>query len=317
MSSTGTPHDVARPMRPRDVASMAPRGAAGQRRWDWRPYLLISPFFIIFAVFSLYAICNSFYLSFTNQQGVAGGKLVGFANYIRLFKDDSYHHALTNTAQMWLLTVPILSLGSLAVAWMIQSPLVRLQAFIRGALFLPVVPSIVVSAITILLLLDPDFGLPNLLIQKLGFPALNIRAQQSAAVPVLALVVIWRWFGYNVVIHAAGLQSLSTSVLEAARIDGANAWQIFWCVVVPMSRPMIVFTLIASTIGVFNLFDEPYVMFGTGGGPAESGLLPGPLLYRTGFSEFRLGYASAMAYALAVIVFIASLFQLRLTRERD
>jgi lactose/L-arabinose transport system permease protein len=288
-----------------------------RKRFDWRPYALISPFFVIFAVFSLYAIGDSLYLSFTSQQGVAGGKFVGFANYVRLFKDDSYHQALINTAYMWLMTVPLLSLGSLAVAWMIQSPLVRFQGFLRGMLFLPVVPSIVVSAITILLLLDPNFGLPNLLLQKIGFPALNIRAQQSAAVPVLALVVIWRWFGYNVVIHAAGLQSLPASVLEAAKIDGAGAWQVFWLVVVPMSRPMIVFTFIASTIGVFNLFDEPYVLFGTGGGPAEAGLLPGPLLFRTGFSEFRLGYASAMAYALAVIIFIASLFQLRLTRERD
>ena len=317
MTKARTDAYVARPGWPRDATAEAPHRAARRPRFDWRPYLLISPFFLVFAVFELYAIANSLYLSFTNQQGIAGGKLIGLANYAHLLRDESYHRALVNTAKMWVLTVPILSLGSLAVAWMIQSPLVRFKSFLRGTLFLPVIPSIVVSAITILLLLDPNFGLPNLALQKLGFPALNIRAQQSAAVPVLALVVIWRWFGYNVVIHASGLQSLSHSVLEAARIDGANAWQIFWRVVVPMSRPMIVFTLISSTIGIFNLFDEPYVMFGTGGGPAEAGLLPGPLLFRTGFVSFRLGYASAMAYALAVIIFIASLLQLRLSREHD
>lgn len=290
-----------------------------RRHWPQAlaPYLFIAPFLVLFAVFGLFAILASFGLSFTNWSGIMGGSFVGLDNYARLLKDASFQRAFLHTVALWFLTVPLLSFGGLAMAWFLESRLVRFKQIFRLAFFLPVLPSLVVVGILFLLLLDPQYGLPNLALRSLGIPSLNIKANEAAAVPILALVVIWRWFGYNMTIHLAGLQALSRETLQAARLDGANSWHVFWRVVVPMSKPILLFTSVLSTIGIFNLFDEPYVLYGTQGGPGEAGLTLGTYLYRQAFENFNLGYASAIAYTIAIVVFIVSFIQIRVVRDED
>ncbi len=299
------------------TAAPAPAAPRPRRRRPGRlvPYLFIAPFFTVFAVFALFAILGSLALSFTDWQGVRGGSWVGLENYGRLAQDDSFRRAVFQTAMVWVLTVPILSFGSLALAWVLESKLVPLRSVFRTLYFLPVLPSLVVVGITFLLLLDPQYGLPNIALQQLGLPAINTKTNPAVAIPVLSLVVIWRWLWFNVIIQLAGLQSLPRETLEAARLDRANEWQIFWRIVVPMSKPVLIFAFINSTIGTFNLFDEAYMLFGTQGGPGESGLVVGTLLYRQAFELFNLGYASAIAYAVAVMVFLVSLIQLRWARD--
>lgn len=294
-------------------------GAQRARRGDrWRPYvpyLFIAPFLVLFGVFGAFAIAMSLGLSFTNWKGVAGGDFVGLDNYLRLVQDPSFRKALAHTAAVWCLTVPVLSFGGLALAWLLQSRLVRMKTLLRTLFFLPVFPSLVVTGIVFLLLLDPSYGLPNLALRELGLAPINIRVDPAVSVPLIAVIVIWRWLGYNMVIHLAGLQALSPDVLQAARVDGAGPWRLFWHVVMPMSKPMLLFTTVLSTIGVFNLFDEPYILFGSQGGPQEAGLMVGPLMFREAFENFNLGYASAIAYALTVIVFVASMIQARIARD--
>lgn len=284
---------------------------AGRGRSSAAPYLFLAPFFVVFVLFALLAIVASLALSFTDWQGVGGGSWVGLANYERLADDQSFRRAVLNTGLIWVLTVPILSFGSLALAWILESKLVPLRAVFRTVYFLPVLPSLVVVGITFLLLLDPQYGLPNIALQNLGLPVVNIKTDSAVAVPVLSLVIIWRWIGFNIIIQLAGLQSLGRDTIDAARLDRASEWQLFWRIVVPMSKPVLVFAFINSTIGTFNLFDEAYMLFGTQGGPSESGLVVGTLLFRQAFEFFHLGYASAIAYAVAIMVFVVSLIQLR------
>lgn len=293
--------------------SVAPRPVSrvGRGRAGTVPYVFLAPFLILFVLFALLAMFGSLALSFTNWQGVAGGSWVGLGNYERLIGDESFRRAVRNTALIWILTVPLLSFGSLAIAWILESKLVPLRRVFRTLYFLPVLPSLVVVGITFLLLLDPQYGLPNIALQKLGLPVLNIKTDSAAAVPVLSLVIIWRWLGFNIIIQLAGLQSISRDIVESARMDRANEWQLFWRIIVPMSKPVLIFAFINSTIGTFNLFDEAYMLFGTQGGPSESGLVVGTLLFRQAFEFFDLGYASAIAYAVAIMVFVVSLIQLR------
>lgn len=273
--------------------------------------LMLMPFLLLFGVFWIFAILFSLGLSLTDWADITNPSFAGFANYRRLFANQSFQRAVLHTVWLWILVVPTLSLGALWVAWVLQSRLVRAKTFIRTLLFLPVLPSLVVVGVIFLLLLDPEYGLPNQLLRTLGLPAVNIGTDQAAAIPVLALTTIWRWFGYHVMIQLAGLQALPTEPLESARVDGAGAWATFRYVVLPMSMPVVLFSAVMSTIGVLNLFDVAYMLYGEQGGPAESGLTLGTLLFREAFASFDLGYASAIAYVLTAGALLASLLLLK------
>ena len=296
-------------------ASPAPPRRRRRGRAGATGYLFIAPFFLVFLVFQAFALLAAFALSLTDWKGVQGGQFIGATNYLALLNDRQFLLALGHTALLWVMTVPLLSLGGLGLAYAVNSTLVRWAGALRALLFLPILPSLVVVGSLFLLLLDPTFGLPNRLLGALGIPAISLKTNPAVALPVLAAVTVWRYIGYNMVIHLAALQNLSTAVLESAELDGASSWQRFWHVVVPMSKPMLVFTTVLSTIGVINLFDEPYVLFGSEAGPGQAGLMLGPYMYRQGFEYFNLGYASAITYALAAIAFIFSLLQIRAGRD--
>jgi lactose/L-arabinose transport system permease protein len=298
------------------VATSASSRRRHPRRSRLAPYLFLLPFGILFVVFVVFGIVASLGLSLTNWKGAAiGGEFVGIENYQRLVGNVSFQRAFLHTVQLWTLTVPVLTFGGLALAWILDSRAVRFKAFFRTIFLLPVLPSLIVVGIVFLLLLDPKYGLPNVALRAIGLSPISLRTDTDAAIPVLAIMIIWRWLGYNMVIHLAGIQALPREVLEVARVDGASSWQLFWLVVVPMSRPILVFTSVLSTIGIFNLFDEAFVLFGTQGGPGESGLVIGTLLFREAFQNFNLGYASAVAFAVMAAVFVASLIQVRIARD--
>lgn len=278
-------------------------------------YLFIAPFFLVFLVFQLAAMIASLGLSLTNWKGASGGEYVGLSNYTALFTDSDFLAALGHTVIVWVLTVPALSFGALFLAHLLNQRVTRGKSALRTLYFLPVLPPLVVVGVLFLLLLDPVYGLPNIFFQAIGLPPINIKSDPAVALPVLSLVIFWRWLGYNMTIHLAALQSLSSEVLESARVDGVNAWQMFWSIIVPMSKPTLIFTAVMSTIGTFNLFDEPYVLFGPEAGPNQAGLMLGTYMFRQGFEFFNLGYASAISYTVAIIVLVVSLLQMRMSRD--
>jgi ABC-type sugar transport system permease subunit len=268
-------------------------------------------------VFGAFPIVASFGLSLTNWRGVLGGDFLGFGNYAEMLQDTTLHKALLHTVLLWFLTVPLLVFGSLTFAWFIEAKIVRrIRTFMRTSVFLPVLPSLAVVSIIFLLMLDPSFGFAGQLFRFLGLKPINLQTDTWFAIPLIAIVIVWKNFGYAVVIQLAALQAFPDHLRETAAIDGARPWSFFWRILVPLSRPTIAFVAVLSTIGVANAFEESYLIYGVTGGPEQAGIVLGTYLYREAFRDFDMGYASAIAYGLAFVLFLVAAIQLRWGRSR-
>jgi cellobiose transport system permease protein len=289
-------------------------------RW-WRrvsPYIFISPFYLIFLAFGLLPIVFSLVVSLYDWRGTTPASFVGLSNYQLLFRDPGFYTALWNTVYVWIGSVPPMILLALVFAVLLNSPRVRLRNFFRTVYFLPVVTSLVITGIVFSFLFSSTFGLINNLLGFVGVAPISWLSDPAWMKPVLILALLWRWTGNDMVIMLAGLQSIPGDLYEAARVDGASGPQMFWQITVPLMRPVILFDAIISTIGTFNLFAEPYVLFGQDGGIGQAGLVTGTLLYQNAFVYFKFGYGSALAWVLAVIIFALSMLQLRLgSREAE
>ncbi|MCC2628158.1 MAG: cytochrome biosis protein [Thermomicrobiales bacterium] len=289
-------------------------------RW-WRraaPYVFVSPFYLIFLAFGLLPIVFSLGVSLYDWRGTTPGAYVGATNYQLLLHDPAFYTALRNTVFVWLGSVPPMILLALVFAVLLNSQLVRFRGFFRTVYFLPVVTSLVITGLIFKFLFNPSFGLVNRLLEPLGIAPGNMLADPTWMKPVLILALLWRWTGNDMVIMLAGLQSIPGDLYEAARVDGASGPQMFWHITVPLMRPVILFDAIISTIGTFNLFAEPFVLFGQDGGIGQAGMVTGTLLYLNSFVYFKFGYGAALAWVLALIIFVLSMMQLKLgSREAD
>jgi ABC-type sugar transport system permease subunit len=303
------------------LPALARRETARPRdRW-WRraaPYVFISPFYLIFLAFGLLPIVFSLGVSVYDWRGVTPGSFVGLNNYQVLLRDSGFYTALRNTVIVWLGSVPPMILLALVFAVLLNTQRVRFRGFFRTVYFLPVVTSLVITGLMFSFLFSYSFGLVNRLLEPLGIDPINWLTDPTWMKPTLILALLWRWTGNDMVIMLAGLQSIPDDLYEAARVDGASGPQMFWQITVPLMRPVILFDAIISTIGTFNLFAEPYVLFDADGGTAQAGLVTGTLLYQNAFIYFKFGYGAALAWVLALIVFVLSMLQLKLgSREVD
>lgn len=302
-------------------AHLATTSAAVTRRgfrWDKAaPYLFISPFFVLFIIFGLFPILYSGYISLHNWTGLNPPVFIGLQNYVNLFQDNDFLLALRNTALLLLLSGPLTVGGGLLMAVVLNNHLLRGRAIFRTIFYLPLVVSLVVTAQVFNLLLGNPFGLVNEILARLGFERVNFLNEPSLSLPVLTLLIFWKYVGNDLIIMLAGLQAIPAELGKAAMVDGANPRQVFWHITLPLMRPVILFDIVLSTINTFNMFAEPYNLFGTTGGVNQSGLVAGLLLYRTSFFHFKFGYGSAMAYIIGIIVFILSLIQLRVGTRDD
>jgi ABC-type sugar transport system permease subunit len=288
-------------------------------RWNkLAPYLFIAPFFIIFAVFGLFPIIYSGYISLHEWTGLNPPTYIGLRNYTNLFQDRDFLTALGNTALLLLVSGPLTIGGGLVLAVVLNNKLVRFRNLFRTIFYLPLVVSLVVAAQVFNLMLGNPFGLVNEGLARIGLERINFLNEPRLTLVVLVALITWKYIGNDLVIMLAGLQSIPAELNEAAIVDGASAVQIFWYITVPLMRPVILFDVVLSTISTFSIFAEPYTLFGTTGGVNQSGLVTGLLLYRTSFTFFKFGYGSAIAYVLGIIIFILSLIQLRVgTREHE
>ena len=275
-------------------------------RW---PYLFISPFYILFLIFGVYPILFSLYLSFTEWKGLGPIKFVGLRNFELLLKDKVFWQSMTNGAILFFLYVPIMTFLALVLAVILNSKRVRGFRFFRTLLFIPYIMNIVAAGFTFRLMLNEKYGLVNALLGTFNIPSVPWLESVWGGRVSLALLVIWAWLGYNMVIMLAGLQTIPGELTEAALIDGASATQAFFYVTIPLMRPVILFSVVLSTMGSFNLFSEIYNL--TGGGPINATLTPVIVIFNQAFGNFRLGYASAMAYLYFIILFALTLLQFR------
>jgi multiple sugar transport system permease protein len=273
----------------------------------------VAPAVLATVVFLYVPIAFSAYWSFTKFNGLAPPQWVGFDNYQELFGDRRFLKALLNTTIFVGLGMgigPVLGLGSA----LLLNRKVRFRGFFRAAFFLPVMTSLVVVG-TIWKILLQDQGLVNAI---LGFFALPLRpwlADPSTALPAVTVASIWQGFGFETVVFLAALQSIPRDLYEAARVDGATAWQQFRYVTLPSLRPTILFVYVIGIIGSFQVFDQVFVMAGEDGGPVGSTRTLVLDLYSR-FNSLKLGEASAVAYVLLVILATLSYLQIRFFERR-
>jgi ABC-type sugar transport system permease subunit len=275
-------------------------------RW---PYLFISPFYILFLIFGVYPILFSLYLSFTEWKGLGPIKFVGLRNFELLLKDKIFWQSMTNGVILFFIYVPIMTFLALVLAVILNSKRVRGFRFFRTLLFIPYIMNIVAAGFTFRLLLNQKYGLVNALLGIFNIAPVPWLESVWGGRVSLCLLVIWAWLGYNMVIMLAGLQTIPGELTEAALIDGASSTQAFFYVTIPLMRPVILFSVVLSTMGSFNLFSEIYNL--TGGGPINATLTPVIVIFDQAFGNFRLGYASAMSYLYFLILFVLTLLQFR------
>lgn len=274
--------------------------------------LFTSPFTVGFAAFTLYPLLASLYYSFTEYAILTAPRWVGLRNYVELFANDKlFWTSLSNTLYFTLLAVPSNLLASLALAMALNVQLRGMSVY-RTIYFLPTLVPTVALATLWLWMFNPQYGILNGLLHAIGLPGPTWLADIRLVKPALVLMGLW-CIGQTVVIFLAGLQDVPTQIYEAAEIDGANSLQKAVYVTMPMLTPVILFNLIMGIIGGFQYFTQAYIM--TNGGPVNASLFYALYLYRNGFQYVKMGYASALAWVLFVIIMACILLVFRTSRR--
>ncbi len=279
-------------------------------------YLLISPFFIIFGIFHGYPLVWSLWLSFQKWQGIGEPKWFGLGNYERLLNSDRIWNALGNSLIFLVIMLPIIVGGTLILATILNSPKVIGRRVFRVLFFLPYVTSAVIVAIIFQLLLNDNFGWVNGMLSAVGLPRISWLGEPWPARAAVMMMIFWSGAGYNVLIMLGGLQGIPLELYDAASVDGANTLQKFFLITVPMMRGVILFVGITATIGLLNLFSQPWLLFSStqGLGPNQSVATLNTIQYSTAFQSARYGEATALGFIIGVLVIVISLIQLRITR---
>lgn len=272
-------------------------------------YLLISPWLIGFLIFTLIPMIASLYLSFTNCELLKQTQWIGLANYNRLVNDKLVGIALYNTAYYVFIGVPIRLIFALLLAVLLNQK-IRGTTIFRTLFYLPSVTSSVAMALLWIWLFNPDFGLINYMLSLIGVkgPGWLIDARWSK--PALIIMSLWG-VGPTMVIFLAGLQGIPESLYEAAILDGATNFKRFINITIPLLSPVILFNLIIQIIHSFQVFTAAYVM--TGGGPVNSTLFYVLYLFRVAFQFLEMGYGSALAWVLFIIILIFTIIQMKLS----
>ncbi len=276
---------------------------------------LLLPWIITFLLFWLYPLIYSLYLSFTKYYTLTNQtEFIGFENYQQLFSDPIFYKALSNTAFFTFGTVPFTVSISIFLAVLLNSRIVRWKNFFRSAYFMPSVTSMVVIALIFTNLYTKD-GYINMLFSMLGLahPTNGWLLEPSTAMLSIMFMDVWISVGYYMVLFLAAMQTISVDLYESARLAGANPWQQFFKITLPLLKPTLLFVLVINTIKSFQIFIEIFVM--TKGGPLNSTIT---LVYQVFVNAFEksdsMGYASALAYIIFILLLIFSFIQMKLLK---
>ncbi|MBM4464497.1 MAG: sugar ABC transporter permease [Chloroflexi bacterium] len=279
-----------------------------KNRWA---YIFISPFYVSFLIFGFLPVLFSIYLSFHKWKGLGPMEFVGLKNYTYLFGvgGKAFWQSIENGIILFFMYVPIMTFLALVLAVILNSRLVRFFQAYRTMIFAPYVTSMIAAGFTFGLMLQQKGGLFNAFLNMVGLPGVPWLENIWWARVSLCLLIVWGWLGYNMVIMLAGLQTIPRELTEAALIDGASSVQAFFHITIPLLRPVILFSVILSTMGSFGLFNE--VMALTGGGPMRATLTTLVQIYGEAFNNYRFGRASAQAYTYFALIFVLTLLQFR------
>ncbi len=303
----------------RAIAATTPK-----KRKHFRPFVLwLVPILGLLFVFSILPIFASFCLGFFDYEVLQPLRFVGVDNFVYAFKTDPvFVKSLGNTFYYSLVSVPLGMALSLLIAQFIHSR-AHLKSFFRTTYFISyIIPGAAVALVWSFIFQSSKFGILNALLGYVGMPAQPWLNSTRLVIPAIIIIGIWRGLGYNLVLFLAGLVNIPVEFYEAAKIDGANAWQMFWKITFPMLSPTVLLLAVTGSIGALQIFDIPYIMTagagGTGGtgGPENASRMVVMWIQKMGFMDFRMGYASALAFIFFVITLILTLIQLRYLRTR-
>lgn len=287
-------------------------GLSGQRRMERRWGLLMAvPAILGFAIFTAGPMVASLVFSLTDWQVGGTPSFVGLGNYTELVQDELFWTSLSATTYYTLGAVPAVLIVSFVVAMLLNEK-VRGLAFWRTVFYLPTLVPAIANVVLWIWIFNPDFGLLNSLLRQTGLPAGQWVYDESTAIPSLIVMSTWG-FGNTMVIFLAGLQGVPKHLYEAVSIDGGGAWRRFWHVTLPMMTPTIFYNLVVGVVGTFQVFNQAYVM--TEGGPNNATLFYVYYLFRKAFRESEMGYASALAWVLFMIIVVITFLMFRNARR--
>ena len=274
------------------------------------PYAYIAPFVLIFAVFGLIPLLFTFYVALFDWNPIGQHVFIGFDNFARLLDDPRFGNAAGNTLSIWLLsTVPQL-LAALFLAHLLNHARLRFAVFFRMSMLVPYITSVAATTIVFAQMFDRDFGLLNWLLGLVGVHPVDFAQSEWGSHVLIATMVAWRWSGYTTLLYLASLQAIPRDIYEAASVDGAGGWKQFRHISVPSLRPVIVFTVVTSTIGGLQIFTEPLLLSRSAPltcGPVRQCQTLTLFLYEQGFGQFQFGYGAAIGVALFLMVVVIAL----------
>ncbi|HWP06301.1 MAG TPA: sugar ABC transporter permease [Polyangiaceae bacterium] len=279
------------------------------------PYLFLAPYLVVLLVFTLYPLANAAVLAFQQTNGPATRAFVGFDNFRFIFSDPTFYQALKNTTIFAACSVLVQLPLSMGLALLLNEGKGRARALLRLVLFSPNLVGQIFVGVLFSVLFTARYGLVNRFLQALFGWGLEKQWLQDPALvmPAIIIAALWLYVGFNMIYFLAALQSVDKTLEEAARVDGATRLQVFWNVTLPSMRHVVVFVVVTSLIGSYQLFELPLALLSSsnGRGPDNAGLTVITYLYDVGFVTGDLGLGSAVGWVIAIIIFTLSLLQIR------
>lgn len=286
-----------------------------KRKETLTAYGFLLPNLLGLTVFVFVPMVYAFYVSLHDWNALSPKVFIGFDNYKKLAEDKDWWQSVYRTFIFTIIYVPLLVGSSLFFAVVMNNIKKKFEGLARTLFLLPFAITSVISAVIWMFLYDPRNGFINQLLDLLGIPTQQFLGSTSQAMIAIIIVILWINLGYNMMIFLAAIKEIPTDYYEAAQIDGATGWRAFWNITLPLLRPTTIFILIVTTIGSFQVFDQIMVM--TKGGPANSTMVSVLYIYKQAFEFLNMGYASALAVVLFLIIFVLSLTQLRMYSDKD
>ncbi|HKB86501.1 MAG TPA: sugar ABC transporter permease [Ignavibacteriaceae bacterium] len=281
-------------------------------------YLFLAPAVTSILIFFFIPVMASFAMSFTDFDIYALGSIdmvrfIGFSNYVQLFGDPLFWQSLQNTMYYVVLASPLSIAVALGAAILLNSKLIKYKGFFRLSYFIPYITTLVAVAIVWRFIYHPKFGILNYFLSLIGINPIDWLGDPATAMPAIVLMSVWKTFGYNMIIFLAGLQNIPEDLYEAASLEGANEWQKFKAITIPMLSPTTLFVSIITIVGFFQLFAEPYIM--TQGGPLNKTLSIVGYMYQEGFRWWNMGYSASISFVLFFIIMIITVLQFKLQKS--
>ncbi len=278
------------------------------------PYIFVSPYILHFLMFVAFPVIFSIVLTFHKWNIISPMEFAGLNNYVRLFNDAVFFKSIGNTLIFLVIHIPLQIIVALFIAEILNQN-IKFRGFYRSAFFLPVVVSGVVVTMLWQQLYGFDSGLLNRLLISVGLPKVGWLIDPGMAMPSIAIMATWKNVGLYIILFLVGLQTVPPHYYEAAELEGANHWQKFFKITLPMINPTIFMVVILSTIGGFSLFIEPYIM--TGGGPLNSTISAVFYIYKQGFFYYHMGYATTLGLFFAMLILLVIVIQKKFVEKGE